>query len=189
MLTVGVLGHSLLKPYLPGGEFYQQYHNNIILNFHCKSGATYNSILNTSAYSDLLNSSPDLVLLVLGGNDLVTGSRVAEVYSDLEYLVNSIFKGCSPQYGVYLVEPEQRIGDPRFVAPEDYNALRNSLVRKIRFKKFPSLLSITGRGVTRDVLSDDGVHFDQYGQSLFITVIKDHISDLLFNSELASSEL
>ena len=189
MYTVGILGHSLLKPYLPEGEFFQENHNNIYLNFHCQSGATYSSIFGTEAYSDLLNSSPDLVLLVLGGNDLVTGTRVSDVYSDLEYLVNSIVEGCSPQFGVYLVEPEQRYGDPRFVNPEDYNALRNSLVRKIRNKKFPSLLSITGRGITKEVLSEDGVHFDQFGQSLFITVIKGHISDLLFNSELAPSDL
>ena len=119
----------------------------------------------------------------------MTGSKVSDVYSDLEYLVNSITEGCSPQFGVYLVEPEQRYGDHRFVEPEDYNALRNSLVRKIRHKKFPSLLSITGSGITKDVLSDNGVHFDEFGQSLFITVIKNYISDLLFDSEFAPSEL
>ena len=189
MYTVGVLGHSLLRPYLPGGSHYKQNNKKIVLNFHCASGATFSSILGTSAYSELVESSPDLVLLVLGGNDLVYGSEVSEVYSRLEYLVHTISESCSPQFGVFLVEIEQRIGDPRFVGPGDYNALRNSLIRKIRQKNFPRLLSITGYGVRKDLLSDDGVHFGEFGKSMFLAVLRSHISEILFDSEFDAGDL
>ena len=183
MFKVGVLGHSLLNPYIPGGNLYEESQDNINLKFFCQGGATFSSIINSSAYSDLLVFSPDLVVLVLGGNDLVNGCRIADVYSDLVDLVNTIDSYCSPQFGVHILEPEHRVGDPRFVGQSDYLSLRNSLSRKIKFKNFPNFLPLIKYGVNRNLLSDDGVHLDDCGQDLLLTVLKNHIFSLLPNED------
>ena len=188
--TVGILGHSYLRPYLPGGSHQDQSHfSNIVLNYHCAPGATFTSILHSSAYSDLVVSSPDLVIIVLGGNDLVYGSSVGNIYYNLAYLIENIYNSCSPAFGVHILELEKRIGNPDFVDPDSYRALRNSLVRKIKEKNQVSLLPLIKFGINLDTLSSDGVHLDSFGCSLFNTVLKSHISDILFNGEFAPSEL
>ena len=122
-----------------------------------------------------------MVVLFLGGNDLVYGCRIGDVYSDLEYLVNTINNYCSPQFGVHILEPEHRQGDPRFVGPGDYLSLRNSLSRKIKYKNFPSFLPLIKHGVNSNLLTGDGVHLNDYIQALLLTVLKNHISNLLPN--------
>ena len=179
MYKVGVLDHSLLSPYIPGGNYFEESQDNINLRFFCQGGATFSSITSSSAYSDLLVFSPDLVILVLGGNDLINGCRIGDVYSDLVQLVDTINNYCSPQFGVHILEPEHRVGDPRFVGQSDYLSLRNSLSRKIKHKNFPYFLPLIKHGVNRNLLSDDGVHLDDCGQALLLTVLKDHIFNIL----------
>ena len=132
MFSVGILGHSWLKPYIPGGSNYEISHNHIKLDYFCAPGATFASVLTTKAYSDLLVASPDLIILVLGGNDLVYGADTAQIYQDLVHLIHLISNCCSPKFGVYVVETEKRLGNPRFVNSDAYKSLRNSLVRKIK---------------------------------------------------------
>ena len=183
MFKVGVLGHSLLKPYLPGGSYFEEGQNSFDLRFFSQGGATFSSIISSTAYSDLLVFSPDVVVLVLGGNDLVYGCRVADVYNDLEYLANTINNYCSPQFGVHILEPEHREGDPRFVGPSDYLSLRNSLSRKIKHKNFPNFLPLIKYGVNSNLLSGDGVHLNDCGQALLLSVLKNHISNILPEEE------
>ena len=188
--TIGILGHSYLRPYLPGGSHQDQNnYTNIVLNYHCAPGATFASVLNSGAFSDLVVSSPDLVIVVLGGNDLVYGGNTGSIYNNLLHLIENIYNSCSPTFGVHILEPEKRLGNPDFVDPDSYRALRNSLVRKIKEKNQVSLLPLIKFGINLDTLSSDGVHLDNFGCSLFITVLKSHISDILFNGELAPSEL
>ena len=189
MQSVGVLGHSYLYPYLPGGSHQDQPHNNIVLNYFCSPGATFASILNTDAFSDLLASSPDLVIVVLGGNDFVYGSNIGSSYNDLLHLFNIIYNSCSPNFGVYLLEPEKRYGNPHFVDADSYRKLRNGFVRKLKQKNQVNFLPLIKFGVGLDLLCDDGVHLNDYGCSLFDTVLKFHISDILFDGDLAPAEL
>ena len=189
MFNVGVLGHSWLKPYIPGGSNYEISHKHIKLNYFCAPGATFASVVTTKAYSDLLVSSPDLIILVLGGNDLAYGADIAHIYQDLVHLIHLISNCCSPQLGVYVLETEKRLGDPRFINSDSYKSLRNSLVRKIKKKKSIKLLPLVKFGLDISDLGPDGVHLNQFGRLLFQTILKSHISDIIFDGEFASTEL
>ena len=189
MYTVRILGHSLLRPYLPGGTHYEPSHKHIQLTYHCCPGATYKSILNSQAYADLINLSSDLIIIVLGGNDLVYDADIKEVYQNLVNLISKIKKNCSPQFGLHILEPEIRLGNPSFIDSRGYASLRNSLVRKIKKKKQLSILPLIKFSLNTNQLSPDGVHLNTFGRSLLQTILKSHISDILFDGDLASTEL
>lgn len=189
MINVGVIGHSYLRPYLPGGSHQEKSLTKIVLTYYCQPGATFKSILSSVVLSDLIASSPDLIIVVLGGNDLVYGSKTGDIYSDLHHLNSILSANCSPSFGIHFLEPEKRIGDPKFVDPISYKALRNALVRKIKERKEVNLLPLIKFAVGTDNLKPDGVHLDHYGCSLFNTVLKTHISEILFNGVIASTEL
>ena len=185
MFTVGVIGHSLLKPYLPGGSHYEHVHDNFRLNYYCCPGATFSSILNSVALRKLIESSPHLVILVLGGNDLRYGSDIKLIHQNLTTLVASITDSCSPYFGTYILEPELRKGNPKYIDPSSYVSLRNSLIRKIKTKKQVKFLHLIKHGLNLAHLSPDGVHLNSCGKSLLQKIIKSHISELLFNSDLS----
>ena len=188
MINVAILGHSLLKQFLPGGRHCPYYlHNlpststNYSLNFYCSPGATFDSILSSRAIDNLVLSSPQLIILVLGGNDLTTTTNLKSVYDDLIFLVEYLTNTCSPNFGVHILEPEIRRGDPRFVTPETYRALRNSLIRKIKTKRQVNFLPLVRFGLGLSSLSPDGVHFNSEGYNKLLSAIKHHIGVILSN--------
>ena len=188
MLNVGILGHSQIRPFIPGGSHFPYYcHNessaptNYSLNFFCEPGATFVSILNSRAINNLIRSSPQLIILVLGGNDLTYSTNLGTVYDNLIYLVDHLTSACSPTYGVHILEPELRRGDPRFVSFEIYRALRNSFIRKIKAKRQVNFLPLVRYGVGLHTLSADGVHLNSVGFDKLLATIKYHISVLTSN--------
>ena len=188
MIKVAILGHSLIRQFTPGNRLYPYYsHNeslaptNYSLDFFCSPGATFSSILNTKTIDDLTNSSPDLIILVLGGNDLTFSTSIKSVYDDLTNLVNYLKDSCSPTFGIHILEPEIRRGDSRFVSPEIYRTLRNSLIRKIKAKRHISFLPLVKYGFNLKSLSSDGVHFTFDAYKKLFSVLLSHISSILKN--------
>ena len=88
---VAVIGHSQLKPLLSVSKpDYLGSFTNLEIKILSASGAHCYDIYNTTAFSKLLTFSPDLIIVFLGGNDLVYGAIVAEIYESLVSLIDRI---------------------------------------------------------------------------------------------------
>ena len=183
MFNVGILGHSLLVPYLPGGSHssHRSNYGNYTINFYCSPNATFKTILESSVISNLISSSPHLIILVLGCNDLGQNVSVKSVHDSLIYLVEYLKAICSPRFGVHILEPELRLCSSSMVNHKEYRALRNSLVRKIKVKRQVNFLPLTkfGFGTNENFLSSDGVHFNSRGYTRLLTVINHHIFTII----------
>ena len=139
---------------------------------------------------DLIDShfSPDLIFLFAGGNDLTFDCSVAVVYDSLKTLVTWTQNRFSPKYGVHLLEIEERIGDPRFVNPNQYKTIRNAINKKIKAKRELNLLPLTKFGVVAE-LTSDRVHYKSAGLNLLLKAIKHHICAILVSKGLRNIEV
>ena len=86
-----------------------------------------------------------------------------------------------PRYGTYLIEPEARLGDPKYISEDGYFRLRNSLVRKIKTKKEIKYWTLVGKRLYFKHLKKDGVHLGKEGIRKFKEIIENYLIENIKN--------
>ena len=133
------------------------------------------NITTFSEYDRLIHSNFDVVLVLLGGNDIRESCNIAEIYDNLKSLIEDINNTVLPKFGTYLLEPEARIGNPSIVSEKGYFRLRNSLVRKIKARKEINYWTLVGKGLNLNHLKRDGVHFNAEGKKKLKKIIESYL--------------
>ena len=189
--SVDVIGHSQLSPLSTEFSAFSallQFHK-INIRFFCAPGATCSSIVHTVAFSEICKWNPHLILVFLGGNDLIYGAEISIVYESLKCLVDELDNTCKPYFGISVIEPEPRLGNPRYIDTSGYRALRNSLVRKIKDKRYLRFLPLVKFGLSVRTTKADGVHFNPIGIRCFIIAIRSHISKIIFKNSISPIDI
>ena len=119
----------------------------------------------------------DIIILFLGGNDLVEGCNIADLYENLKTLAEDLKNTIIPKFGVFLLEPEARLGNPKYISQKGYYRLRNSLVRKFKNRKELRSWTLVGKGLNLNHIGKDGVHFNKGGRQKFKEIIQDHLRE------------
>ena len=181
---VAIYGHSQIREFTkhPPPEF-----KLVNLKFFFLSGAKINDLKSTTVIEEIAEFSPELIILFIGGNDIVNGNSVDKIYNELVSLKIHIENLLQPFYGTYVFEIESRL-KPKFISPAGYKCIKNSLNRKIKSKSQLKFLPLTKFGLVPE-LNIDGVHFNSMGLCILLNAIKVHIRDIIFGKSFDISKL
>ena len=153
MFSVALVGHSLLPRQL--GPI-----DGVSINIYRKPGATWFDI-NCPEYSEIWVRSFDLIIFVLGGNDL-TANSASEALEQAKLFINRALS-CTNTIRVYTVETRQYEEDNRFrVSNEHFRSARNAYNRSLkRWLKANGLLHVDfGKPWIVNECTRDVVHFN-----------------------------
>ena len=115
--------------------------------------------------------------MFLGGNDIRNECNIADLYTKLKTLIDDLNNTIIPKFGIFFLEPEARLGNPKFVSQKGYYRLRNSLVRKVKSRKEIIPWTLLGKGLNLHHLEKDGVHFNKLGRQKFREIIQEHLDE------------
>ena len=177
MFNVALIGHSNLRDI--ADESGRWYFQNFVIEVFCCPAATTSNIASFPEYNRLFHKNFDIVILLLGGNDIRNNCNISEIYRNLKALVEDINNLVIPKYGTFLLEPEARRGDSRYVSEKGYYRLRNSLVRKIKIKKEIECWTLVGKGLNLNHLKKDGVHLNKEGRRKFKKIIEAYLIEIV----------
>ena len=153
MFTVALVGHSLLPRQLGPVE-------GVSINIFRKPGATWFDI-NCPEYSEIWGRNFDLIIFVLGGNDLTVHSA-AEVLDQAKLFIERALS-CTNTVRVYTVETRHYQEDNRFrVSNEHFKSARNTYNRSLkRWLRSNGHLHVDfGKPWIVNERTSDGVHFN-----------------------------
>ena len=182
MVKVAIIGHSNLKGI--ADETGKWYSGVFQIEVFCCPGATTDNITSFPEYSRLVHNNFDVVILFLGANDIRESCSIAEIYEKLKNLIDDLNNQIIPKYGTFLLEPEARRGDPKYINEKGYFRLRNSLVRKIKKRKEIESWTLVGRGLHLRHLKKDGVHLSKEGKKKFKEIIEGYLIQSVRASKL-----
>ena len=162
--------------YIPDPDGFWSYKTFQIETFCCP-GATFDDITSFSEYKRLVKKNFDIIILFLGGNDIRNECNIADLYTKLKTLIDDLNNTIIPKFGIFFLEPEARLGNPKFVSQKGYYRLRNSLVRKVKSRKEIIPWTLLGKGLNLHHLEKDGVHFNKLGRQKFREIIQEHLDE------------
>lgn len=153
---VGILGHSYVNR-LPFESPLQ------LPSFEVRkfgsSGAKVSNITQRSVWYSFLDYKPDLVLLMLGGNDINVNTQTTSLCHEIKNLAIMIEELTGANCMIMNIEPRLQ---PRDISPDLYNTYKNAVNRSLG--RIPDSKSrIRGMGIEKEDLCHDGVHLSVIG--------------------------
>lgn len=131
-------------------------------------GATTTTILNRLDQVIAATGAPDIVLLGIGGNDLVRGIPVDEVLANINTIIDR-FQALNPS--VDIIVEQIAPGHSNFMTPEQVVSLADfhtkiALLANQQTTTSSSVVSVDMATGWSDVLLYDNVHYNQEGAQL-----------------------
>lgn len=175
-VVVGLLGHSYVSR-LPV-ENHVVYPPGFVLRSLAAPGATLDNIKDKRAWTEFLIHRPAITVLVLGGNDIVTGVVTQELANKIKDLVSQIE---SETNGRCLVLGIESRAAPLGISVENYNKVKNAVnaLLKRKHRRLGGRFNPFSFG--SEYLHVDGVHLTPEGSRLLLEqilhMIRDHLSN------------
>ena len=124
---------------------------------------------------DSLPEKPALVLVGLGGNDVLRGLKPTETRANLSAILDELRKRDLPIMLTGMVAP----GNLGAMFGSDFNAIYPDLAKEYDAPLYPFFLDgLPGR---RDLLLPDGIHPNEAGIDLIVERIAPEVADALAN--------
>ena len=177
MFEVAILGHSHVKKLKNFGLKLNV--NKVRVDYYATPGTTCNKIISDDKFKKLLTQKYDIVILFLGSNDIDNNLPIDEIYSSILNIKHKIDEEVDPTIGTYILEIEPRT-KPRHISETKYNKTRNNLNKKFKKKYSPlRLLTLSGYGLCKYLLTENGVHFNYEGINIISKAVENHINKLI----------
>ena len=152
------------------------------LNFFSVSGATFSTFINNPVYFDQLKSQlPDIVIVILGGNDLKINIDLSQNYEECANFYNTLREKI-PGAIIIASQIENRFYSEgnRFNSPssQTFDYLRRHFNRFLKNKHFKDcLMQIQGPGrLDEERYYRDGVHLNSNGLKKYFEIIENTLS-------------
>lgn len=132
-------------------------------------GATVSSIKHSSAWENCIHYRPDVILLVLGGNDIKFNTSPRKLSREIISLALELEEAIHCQCHIFSIEPRLK---PRGLTSDHYNTIKNAVNRGLG--RHPNSKSrFHGIGVAQEDLGSDGVHLSLEGnKKLFRRIVE-----------------
>jgi len=186
MIKVALLGHSYVK-YLPQ-HMDSPFSNENGTEFHCnyfyRSGATFASMINDDILQEIREFHPDIILVIMGGNDIKDDVDNKKIYDRCLDFYKKIQEDV-PAAAVIAAEVEMRFyeeGNNWGCPTEDTFNKRRRCLNKFVYKHCPieDMMYLGGPGIglnTRENFMDDGVHLNSAGLEIYCTILQRKIKN------------
>lgn len=172
---VGIIGHSYVSRLeISRSEIYEP---GFVVRTFGAPGATLDNIREKKAWDDLLALRPEVAVLVLGGNDIVTGVVPRELATKLRDLALEIEENIHGRCLVLGIEPRE---SPRGISAADYHKVKNAVnaLLKRKHKHLDGRFAPYSFG--DQYMSEDGIHLTYEGGERLLDqilkMVRDHLS-------------
>ena len=163
--NVALVGHSFVERL----DTDRQIHGGDIVFTRCgHRGATIHSIRDTPAWTRLHSFTPDLTLLILGGNDIGHGVSPRKIAEDLVSLAKEIEATTGAPCHIIGIEKRHNPRGPSYL---EYNKIRNSINDRLKRKDRWARLRYHSMCVRNEDISFDGVHLHSRGQGKLVELL------------------
>ena len=161
--------------------------NSLELKFSFVSGATFNKfITDTSLLTELFENPPQIVLVILGGNDIRTDTDLTRVREDCKEFYGLLRLHLPDTYIIATqIESRYLVTANKFKTPPslEFTRLSNYFNHWLNKQKFKDrLLCIRGSGrLCNPSLYRDGVHLNSKGLTVFWDLTRKVLVDTCLN--------
>ena len=173
-MKIAVLGHSQTR--------YLNFNRYTVKKFF-KSGATFKSITETTAFQHLVSYKPDLIFLLLGSNDIrenYNHSTISNTLNNYQNLKEEILIRINPIKGTYTLDIERRTIESRYSSSTAYRKIRNSIIKNIKKIDRKSFLPYRPvSGLLESDIGPDGIHVNEKGAKKIVDTIQQKIEEIL----------
>lgn len=166
---VGIIGHSYVRRLLPTEGNRPEDEGFYLQNFH-QGGARVETLKGSSAYQRLVEYHPDLIFLIIGGNDVQPDTEPRVLAEAIEALARELELDSGAHCIVVGLESRT---SPWDITPAQYHKVKNGVNRRLRGQSAYMRDRYMPMCMSRESLDLDGVHLGHAGSSALRQRIKD----------------
>ena len=192
-MIVTIAGHSYVR------DLYNNYSNsclndlkinsvNLNFKFIYSPGGKFSTFINNECLFDqIVESKPDILLVILGGNDLATDVELSKIKSDCSEFYNLLRQNLASTYIICSqIESRFLLRENRFRTPaaDTFYFLANNFNNWLKNKSFKDrLLCIRGPGrlCNPDLYKADKIHLNPVGLNKLFDIIREVLIDTVNN--------
>ena len=192
-MIVIIVGHSYVR------DLYNQYIysclNNLVINservefkFVYYPGGKFSTFINNKElFNSIIDSSPDIIIVLLGGNDIATDVDLSIIKSDCTKFYSLLRDNFASTYIICAqIESRFLLRENRFKTPavDKFYFLSNNFNNWLRNKSFKDrLLCIRGPGrlCNPNLYKADKIHLNHLGLNKLFDIIKVVLIDTVNN--------
>ena len=179
-MKISIFGHSYVRDLQQlGNEYISLGSERAFLNYFAFPGSSYHTfLLNPNLLSSLIDSAPDVLVVILGGNDLKVNIDLNDVKSDCASLFRLLREKLP---NVYIIAAQVEIRHSNRVnrhgspAADLYRKLAVNFNKWLARQSFKNkLLLVNGKNklYERSFFREDGVHLNSQGLNLYFDLLK-----------------
>ena len=175
-MRTAILGHSQIRSF----EDYIVNRGIKEIISLCKPGAKFENFLNSITIRQLKEFNPELVVVVLGSNDIDHTRNAGQnkhqvIYLAINHFIDKI-KSIGLNFTLRILEIEPRMNCR--ICPSEYNLIRKAVNRKLHRKLREEFVFTYNQGIHEDSIGSDGVHFNSRGKqalrNVILKIIREH---------------
>lgn len=136
------------------------------------SGAKAENFALQSKFRESLLYKPDIVFLLLGGNDISRTCTPLSIANNIRKIQDKYYQNGASRIYVFEIMPRTK---PRGLHPDQFSRTKSGVNLRLRRKIREDLICLGGRAVFDTFLAEDGVHLNSEGQQQLMSSIADRV--------------